>query len=604
MPIDCHACPPATPPKRPLPAQAGELAARLSPLATSLKARLTPKQGETAASWCGRCGRLDCRKTACASSRPAVASPLRPFGRGGGGRLLQASSTPAESAERQRHPASYERLLSNRNLGDPLLTAADDSSELGCCQCVGSCVPETCLNGLMGLECTEGNCVFGANGEGRCRNRRFTLASAAAAASGRQLPAEDHVEVFHTGSARGFGLRAARALTAGCLVGEYLGEVVQDVDLPTWRYAMSLQKGVALDASRAGGIVRFMNNSCAPNCYAQRWNVDGHWRIGLFALHDIHAGEELTFCYLSGAASGGSFGPRGAAEACLCGQPSCSGIIGQSRPKRQRRGGGAVPRCGARLRKRPALCAVKRPLEALLDGCEGGIASPSSPQQPQPSAEQGGAPSPVVDEEEKPGEGVEPQPKRRACENHADGLAGALTARAVAAPTKEPDACSEAVRRRREELARELSLLGRDAASGQAEDEQPEEPRFTPDAKVVKALAEQASKARRTAAKTLQSAGPAAGTLRALLLHEWPSDGDLALAEAHGLFLRRQLAHTRSAKMAELRDAARRMPQLEAFGHALADGTPCAECGQNALGQCCIFCSRPLHRACAPRLGG
>eukprot|EP00932_Pfiesteria_piscicida_P019263 SRR837773.6090.p4 GENE.SRR837773.6090~~SRR837773.6090.p4 ORF type:complete len:114 (-),score=15.39 SRR837773.6090:213-524(-) len=32
-----------------------------------------------------------------------------------------------------------------------------------------------------------------------------------------------------------------------------------------------------------GGVARFMNHSCRPNCYAQRWVVGRELRIGLFA---------------------------------------------------------------------------------------------------------------------------------------------------------------------------------------------------------------------------------------------------------------------------------------------------------------------------------
>ncbi len=46
-----------------------------------------------------------------------------------------------------------------------------------------------------------------------------------------------------------------------------------------------------------GALGRFINHSCEPNCETQKWVVRGELAIGLFALRDIAAGEELTFDY-------------------------------------------------------------------------------------------------------------------------------------------------------------------------------------------------------------------------------------------------------------------------------------------------------------------
>ena len=48
---------------------------------------------------------------------------------------------------------------------------------------------------------------------------------------------------------------------------------------------------------RQGALGRFINHSCEPNCETQKWVVRGELAIGLFALRDISAGEELTFDY-------------------------------------------------------------------------------------------------------------------------------------------------------------------------------------------------------------------------------------------------------------------------------------------------------------------
>ena len=46
-----------------------------------------------------------------------------------------------------------------------------------------------------------------------------------------------------------------------------------------------------------GALGRFINHSCHPNCETQKWVVHGELAIGLFAIYDVQAGEELTFDY-------------------------------------------------------------------------------------------------------------------------------------------------------------------------------------------------------------------------------------------------------------------------------------------------------------------
>ena len=46
-----------------------------------------------------------------------------------------------------------------------------------------------------------------------------------------------------------------------------------------------------------GGLGRFINHSCLPNCETQKWLVRGELTIGLFAKTDIPADSELTFDY-------------------------------------------------------------------------------------------------------------------------------------------------------------------------------------------------------------------------------------------------------------------------------------------------------------------
>jgi SET domain-containing protein len=52
-----------------------------------------------------------------------------------------------------------------------------------------------------------------------------------------------------------------------------------------------------IDATKSGGIGRFANHSCNPNCYVAKWTIGNHVRMGIFAKRNIQAHEELTFNY-------------------------------------------------------------------------------------------------------------------------------------------------------------------------------------------------------------------------------------------------------------------------------------------------------------------
>jgi len=45
-----------------------------------------------------------------------------------------------------------------------------------------------------------------------------------------------------------------------------------------------------IDPTYKGNYARFMNQSCFPNCEAQKWNILGETCIGLFAIKDIEEG--------------------------------------------------------------------------------------------------------------------------------------------------------------------------------------------------------------------------------------------------------------------------------------------------------------------------
>ena len=129
-------------------------------------------------------------------------------------------------------------------------------------------------------------------------------------------------------------------MPAGTFVIEYVGEVVTSAEYRRRLaqlesagadsfYFLALSAGRVIDAGRAGNQARFMNHSCEPNCRTEKWQVGGETRVGLFALTDLAAGDELTFDYkLEGA---------GTTRKCLCGAANCRGFIGQAPSGKKKR---------------------------------------------------------------------------------------------------------------------------------------------------------------------------------------------------------------------------------------------------------------------------
>ena len=85
-------------------------------------------------------------------------------------------------------------------------------------------------------------------------------------------------------------------------------------------YIFRIDEDMHVDATMAGNIARFMNHSCAPNCYSRIVEVgkgpqDKH--IVVFALRDLTVGEELQYDY--------QFALGGDKIECHCGAPNCWG---------------------------------------------------------------------------------------------------------------------------------------------------------------------------------------------------------------------------------------------------------------------------------------
>lgn len=177
------------------------------------------------------------------------------------------------------------------------------------------CGDEGCLNRSLQVECTQSTCRFAAVGE--CQNQRMLKREGKA------------FSVFKTQDGRGWGVQAGEDIQPGQFLMEYVGEVISDeeVERRMWQakqedgacfYMVDLM-GATVDAKFQGNEARFVNHSCAPNCQLQKWVVNGEYRLGLFSIQPIKAGEEVHWDY--------QFASYGEPVMCRCGAANCRKIL-------------------------------------------------------------------------------------------------------------------------------------------------------------------------------------------------------------------------------------------------------------------------------------
>ncbi|CAG9535102.1 unnamed protein product [Cercopithifilaria johnstoni] len=202
------------------------------------------------------------------------------------------------------------------------------------CSCSGPCTANTgctCLlykqdifkdqnsienvnNNLPILECSaECSCSFSPD---NCKNRCIQL--------GSSLP----LEVFDAGE-KGYGLQCCELIKKGRFVIEYIGEVIGPDEVKKRQsdtnYVLTIKEifrsdhteVTYIDPSVRGNQSRFINHGCNPNLVMilVRYGTP-QVHVGLFALRDIPAYEELTYDY-------GANSSEFCLKKCLCGSMNC-----------------------------------------------------------------------------------------------------------------------------------------------------------------------------------------------------------------------------------------------------------------------------------------
>lgn len=138
---------------------------------------------------------------------------------------------------------------------------------------------------------------------------------------------------FARSAIHNWGLYALEPISAKEMIIEYVGEsirqqVAEHREKSYLRtgigssYLFRIDENIVIDATKKGGIARFINHCCNPSCTAKIIKVDGKKRIVIYALRDIDANEELTYDYKFERETNDDERIR-----CLCGAPGCKGYL-------------------------------------------------------------------------------------------------------------------------------------------------------------------------------------------------------------------------------------------------------------------------------------
>ncbi|ETO84491.1 hypothetical protein F444_01608, partial [Phytophthora nicotianae P1976] len=106
---------------------------------------------------------------------------------------------------------------------------------------------------------------------------------------------------------KGISLMAAIPIERDSLIIQYVGEVIsramylerekKETQCSPHSYGLAVNSNEVIDARFVGGIGRFANHICSPNCIVERWEVAGETCCGIFAKNAIGEGEKVTIKY-------------------------------------------------------------------------------------------------------------------------------------------------------------------------------------------------------------------------------------------------------------------------------------------------------------------
>ncbi|XP_055820223.1 uncharacterized protein LOC129889102 isoform X3 [Solanum dulcamara] len=118
--------------------------------------------------------------------------------------------------------------------------------------------------------------------------------------------------VVYKSGIHALGLYTSRFILQGEMVVEYVGEIVglrvadkREIEYLSGKklqyksacYFFRVDREHIVDATQKGGIARFVNHSCLPNCVSRIISLRNEKKVVFFAERDIFPGEEITYDY-------------------------------------------------------------------------------------------------------------------------------------------------------------------------------------------------------------------------------------------------------------------------------------------------------------------
>ncbi|CAA3017211.1 isoform 2 of histone-lysine n-methyltransferase atx1 [Olea europaea subsp. europaea] len=138
--------------------------------------------------------------------------------------------------------------------------------------------------------------------------------------------------VVYKSDIHALGLYTSQFISQGAMVVEYVGEIVglrvadkrereyhsgKKVQYKSACYFFRIDKEYIIDATRKGGIARFVNHSCKPNCVARVISGRNEKKVVFLAERDIYPGEEITYDYHF------NYEDEGEKIPCYCNSKNC-----------------------------------------------------------------------------------------------------------------------------------------------------------------------------------------------------------------------------------------------------------------------------------------
>jgi SET domain-containing protein len=117
-----------------------------------------------------------------------------------------------------------------------------------------------------------------------------------------------------------YGLFVKEDFKIGDLIIEYVGKVVQKQNTNNNNiYYMRINPAqLWINTTNMGGMAKFINHSCNPNCKLKKWEVDKLPRMCFFAIKE---GAKMTFDY------NWECDDNQTRMECQCGTVNCKGFI-------------------------------------------------------------------------------------------------------------------------------------------------------------------------------------------------------------------------------------------------------------------------------------